>query len=232
MKKCFPLIGLILLIFMLVSCAEVTYNGEEFSYVKENGGLTVTKTTLTNPTELNIPKSEGGKNVLRIDDLAFDGIVNNGNLDNVIKISVPDTVTYIGSSAFANLSSLEDITLSNSLYMISSKTFLLCKNLKSVVVPEGVKTIENNAFRKCYSLEYVILPLSIKRIDSSAFEVSTSDTKGVLNAVYYSGSSDDWNSVKAEKGDNDELFNNLYYYSETQILGNYWHYVDGKPTKW
>ncbi len=232
MKKCFPLIGLILLIFMLVSCGNATYNGEEFSYAKENKGLTVTSTTLTNPTELNIPETDGGKTVLRIDDLAFDGLVNNGNLDNVKKITVPNTVTYIGSSAFANLPSLEEITLSNSLYMLSSKTFLLCKNLKSVIVPEGVRTIENNVFRKCYSLEYVVLPTSIKRIDTSAFEVSTSDTKGVLNAVYYSGSSDEWNKVKAEKGDNDELFSNLYYYSETEISGNYWHYVDGKPTKW
>lgn len=232
MKKCFPLIGLILLIFMLVSCGEVSYSGEEFNYIKENKGLTLTGTRLTNPTELNIPEVDGGLTVKRIDDLAFDGISNNYNLDNVVKITLPNTIEYIGSSAFANLPSLEEIVLSNSLYMISSKTFLLCKSLKTLTIPEGVRTIESYAFRKCYLLEYVILPSSIKRIDSSAFYISTSTTSGVLNAVYYSGSKDDFSKVKVENYNNDELFSNVYYYSETEISGNYWHYVEGNPTKW
>lgn len=63
-------------------------------------------------------------------------------------ISLPDTVTYIGTNAFTN-----------------------CKNLSSLVLPEGLVEIAYNAFYSC-SLSSIVLPESLERLDDYAFNLS------------------------------------------------------------
>ncbi len=61
-----------------------------------------------------------------------------------------------------------------------------------------------------------------------------------FSCVYYMGTPEEWEKIEiigkyGGIGANIELMNaTRYYYSETQPTepGNYWHYVDGKPTPW
>jgi hypothetical protein len=55
-----------------------------------------------------------------------------------------------------------------------------------------------------------------------------------LTAVYYGGAgAAAWNAVSIYSDGNAPLTNaTRYYYSATYQAGNYWHYVDGTPTKW
>ena len=132
---------------------------------------------------------------------------------------IPDdgSVTDIGKYAFGRLDSLTAIVVPDSITCIHSYAFTGCTNLKVLVIGSGVKKIE----------EYIL---------------SEPKYPGAMD-VFYKGSEADWKNVVISGRDyfgafegNPVLLNevNFYYYSETQPTepGNYWHYVDGKPTPW
>lgn len=82
--------------------------------------------------------------------------VENMDTSNIKKIVMPDTVTYIGESAFADSSDgvpLEEVVLSKNLKTIGPWAFSGCFELKSIDIPESVNEIENGAFSGCYSLK-------------------------------------------------------------------------------
>ena len=60
-------------------------------------------------------------------------------------VTMPDTVVYIGDSAFMNCSSLGTIGLSNTLRGINAETFSGCTGLQSLSIPESVDYIESGA---------------------------------------------------------------------------------------
>lgn len=98
-------------------------------------------------TEVTIPS--------KIDGYTVTG-VENMDTSNIKKIVMPDTVTYIGESAFADSSDgvpLEEVVLSKNLKTIGPWAFSGCFELKSIDIPESVTEIENGAFSGCYSLE-------------------------------------------------------------------------------
>lgn len=98
-------------------------------------------------TEVTIPS--------KIDGYTVTG-VENMDTSNVRKIVMPDTVTYIGESAFADSSDgvpLEEVVLSKNLKTIGPWAFSGCLELKSIDIPESVTEIENGAFSDCYSLK-------------------------------------------------------------------------------
>lgn len=98
-------------------------------------------------TEVTIPS--------KIDGYTVTG-VENMDTSNVRKIVMPDTVTYIGESAFADSSDgvpLEEVVLSKNLKTIGPWAFSGCLELKSIDIPESVNEIENGAFSGCYSLK-------------------------------------------------------------------------------
>lgn len=98
-------------------------------------------------TEVTIPS--------KIDGYTVTG-VENMDTSNIKKIVMPDTVTYIGESAFADSSDgvpLEEVVLSKNLKTIGPWAFSRCFELKSIDIPESVNEIEYGAFSGCYSLE-------------------------------------------------------------------------------
>ncbi len=234
MKKIFPIFLLaILVLCTLTSCGDEYYYTENFTYVIENGGLTLTSCNITSSEEIIIPEvEENGKKVLRIDPMTFSNYVHESQYNKLKTIVVPDSVTYIGVSAFEYCEALTSITLSNKLTTMTSQLFLHCTSLSSVRIPSSVKIIEDYVFRKCYNLENVIIPTSVTKINSSAFKIGITEKPGVFKHAYYEGSMEEFNKISIESYNNEELLNNVYYYSETKIEGNYWHYVDNVATVW
>jgi hypothetical protein len=59
---------------------------------------------------------------------------------------IPDSVTEIGSCAFANCINLTSITIPDSVVCIGESAFSGCRNLKSVIIPDSVTKIGSGAF--------------------------------------------------------------------------------------
>lgn len=96
------------------------------------------------------------------------------DVDTVVDFSVPESVmgyqvVGINTSLFRNNSKIETVTLPNTITEIGSEMFYNCYNLREIIIPEGVETIGNNAFYNCSSLESVELPDSVRTINYQAF---------------------------------------------------------------
>ena len=101
--------------------------------------------------------------ITEIDDGAFHKL-------KMKKITIPDSVTKIGSSAFWYCGLLDKITIPNGVTEISSSTFRGCSSLKEVNLPNAVTSIGSNAFDGCCALGEITIPDSVTSIGNFAFE--------------------------------------------------------------
>ncbi len=115
-----------------------------------NGEL-VTEVTLTTAT--------------KIGDYAFN------RYDSLTSITIPSSVTSIGSDAFNNCSLLGTVTFGegSKLESIGSSAFSICSNLTSITIPSGVTSIGDSAFYRCTSLTSIEIPSSVASIGGDAF---------------------------------------------------------------
>ena len=90
-------------------------------------------------------------------------------------ITIPDSVTSIGSSAFAN-TDLTSIVLGNGITIIEDSTFNSCTNLTSITIPNSVTSIGYSAFFYCSNLILDSLPNSLAYIGDYAFSGCTNLT--------------------------------------------------------
>lgn len=87
----------------------------------------------------------------------YEGIYGDGCFNNCTKlktVSLPSTLTSIGSDFFMSCTSLVEIDIPTSVVYISSKAFY-ATGLKSVTIHEGVADIEREAFSCCDYLEEI-----------------------------------------------------------------------------
>ena len=110
-----------------------------------------------------------GSNVTRIGEGAFSNYC-----ETVISITIPDSITSIGSYAFAYCTSLTSVTIPNSVTLIGNEAFRNCTSLKSVTIGNSVTSIGKETFRYCSSLTSVTIPDSVTLIGNYAFRNCTS----------------------------------------------------------
>lgn len=91
--------------------------------------------------------------------------------DNIglTSVTIPNTVTTIGGSAFFGNNSLSSITIPSSVRTIGSSAFNRCKSLGSIVIPNGVTKIDYLTFGVCHALSSVTIPNSVSIIGDKAF---------------------------------------------------------------
>ena len=75
----------------------------------------------------------------------------------VKSITLPNTITSIGESAFAGCSKLESINIPSSVESIGKNAFWECSSLKSINIPSKVQDIYLNTFSGCSSLKTLII---------------------------------------------------------------------------
>ncbi|MGN0610519.1 MAG: leucine-rich repeat domain-containing protein [Ruminiclostridium sp.] len=92
--------------------------------------------------------------------------------DNLTSITIPDSVTDIGDNAFSNCKNLAEITISRNTESIGDAAFFHCEKLKSVVIPESVKSIGVMAFYGCIRLASITIPDSVTDIGIGAFALT------------------------------------------------------------
>ena len=84
-------------------------------------------------------------------------------------VAIPDSVTSVGTSAFAYLEGLTSVTIPNSVTNIGSYAFVDCTGLTSVTMPVSVKHIEMAAFEGCSGLTSVTIPDSVTTVEDWTF---------------------------------------------------------------
>ncbi len=176
-----------------------------FTYDVSDDGATITGYNGTD-TEVSIPESINGINVIAIGDLTFAGN------EAITSIVIPDNVSNISEGAFANCENLTTITVgeSNSKYT-SVDGVLFNKDLTELIQYPTGKADDG-----------YIVPDSVTGIKAYAF--SGCD---VLKYIFYSGSESEWADIAI--GDNNEsLINAVVHYNST---GHSYEYkIDNVPT--
>ena len=85
-------------------------------------------------------------------------------------VTIPNSVTTIGSGVFANNQKLSTAILGNGITEIASGMFGSCGSLASFTIPEGVTSIGDNAFQMCWSLRSIKLPETLTAIGEYVFD--------------------------------------------------------------
>ena len=94
-------------------------------------------------------------------------------------VTIPDSVTSIGSSAFSGCTGLTSVTIPDSVTSIDSSAFYGCTRLTSVIIGNGVTSIGSSAFSGCTGLTSVTITDSVTSIGSAAF----SDCSGLTSVT-------------------------------------------------
>lgn len=119
-----------------------------------------------------IPATIEGKPVTTIASNSF------FNLASLTDIIFPNTLTNVGSLAFANCTGLRNLTLPPG--VIGSGVFSNCTALTNLVVPNNVTSLFHREFSGCTALTSLTLPGSISSLGAQAFQNCSN-----LNAIYF-----------------------------------------------
>jgi hypothetical protein len=92
-----------------------------------------------------------------------------GNCTSLTAINIPDSVTNIEEAAFLGCTNLTSVIMSNNITIIMNNLFRSCTNLTNVIIGNKINTISTDAFRDCSSLTNITLPSSIQNIGNNAF---------------------------------------------------------------
>ena len=91
-----------------------------------------------------------------------------GQCDNLLSVTLPQSVMVIGDSAFYNCKKLYSADLLNGITYIGNAAFLGCA-ITSVIIPNSVTRIGDGTFKDCTSLTSVAIPNSVTSIGNEAF---------------------------------------------------------------
>jgi len=84
-------------------------------------------------------------------------------------VTIPDSVTEIGESAFRDCTGLADMTIPDSVTVIGTDAFCGCIGLAEVAIPGNVTEIGSGAFSYCNGLTEVTIPDSVTEIGPETF---------------------------------------------------------------
>ena len=169
-----------------IGVSSCTVHNSKLLYELNETGYTVSAGKYYDETDVVIPATYNGKKVTKIANSAFSYVKNK---ENIKSITIPNSVTSIGDSAFWGCSSLTSITIPNSVTSIGGSAFEDCSKLTSITIPNGITTIVYRTFSGCSSLTSVTIGNSVTSIGSEAFYNCSSLTSVTIgNSVTSIGS--------------------------------------------
>lgn len=109
-------------------------------------------------------------------------------------ISIPNSVTEVGESAFYECKSLKNVHIPQNVTNIGVYAFRN-SGVENVYISEGIKTLSSKMFAYCDNLTNISIPYSVVNISSSAFVECEN-----LKNIYYAGSADSWDAITIKSG--------------------------------
>ncbi|MCR5522557.1 MAG: leucine-rich repeat domain-containing protein [Clostridia bacterium] len=149
---------------------------------KENNEAEICGVTDFSVSELEIPSSIDGHTVTSISGIDEDSRFS--GCRRLQKVTLPNTLTFIGSDAFSGCASITEITIPKGVKRIRNSAFENCTALSSVTFNSDLEEIYFDAFKGCKALNKISLPDGIKDIGYDAF----SDTGFSASAANWDGS--------------------------------------------
>ena len=137
--------------------------GSDFGYTLDANNLATITAYYGTATEISIPSTIDGYTVTAIGS----GIFMN---TSITAVTIPNTVTSIGSNAFYQCRSLASITMGTGVQTVGNSVFDSCTGLRSIIIPDSVITIGDCAFSSCYNLSNVTMGTGVQTIGYSAFQ--------------------------------------------------------------
>ena len=164
---------------------EASYKGYKYAYTVNGGNATITKflgpDDSANPVDsastvsydIEIPEKLGIYTVTGLGKDSFTGYPFAGDWykfgRNIRSVTIPQSVTSIGDSAFSFCIALTEVTIPQSVTSIGDSAFVGCEKLDSLTIDDAATSIGNWAFAQCYVLSKLSLGKKIKTIGDHAF---------------------------------------------------------------
>lgn len=154
----------------------------KYAYKENEDGETVTITEFLGPVDpanpgpydIDIPeKLDGytvtglGKDSFSIDDLYSP--LYEIHLNKIHSVTIPQSVTSIGDSAFAGCHNLDSVTINDAATSIGNRAFTECPLTTTLSLGKKITTIGDEAFYDCRGLTSVTIPPSVTSIGKKAF---------------------------------------------------------------
>ena len=163
--------------FVLIKSSSVsTGQTSDYTYTVMVGVAIITKYTGTGGA-ITIPSTLGGYPTVAIgysDPSVFSGAF--ASCSSLTSVTIPSSVTTIGTKAFYFCSSLTSVTIPSSVTTIGEFAFFGCSSLTSMIIPSSVTTIRNYTFDGCSSLTSVTIGSGVITIGEFAFSGCSSLT--------------------------------------------------------
>ena len=164
---------------------EASYKGYKYAYTVNGGNATITKflgpDDSANPVDsastvsydIEIPEKLGIYTVTGLGKDSFTGYPFAGDWykfgRNIRSVTIPQSVTSIGDSAFSFCIALTEVTIPQSVTSIGKDAFVGCEKLDSLTIDDAATSIGDWAFAQCYVLSKLSLGKKIKTIGDYAF---------------------------------------------------------------
>ena len=162
---------------LTVQAAKTEFTDEILTYTIQKDGVYISDCVETT-SAVYIDEEIDGYKILGIEDGAF------AECTKLTEVSLPDTITYMGTGAFSGCSSLEKINFPSGMTEIPEQTFALCGSLREIEIPDTVKTIGQYAFSYCDDLTWFEIPEGVTTISAYAFAFSNMpETLNIPNGV-------------------------------------------------
>jgi len=142
---------------------EIVVSGQNQNYSSDGGVMFNKKKTAI----ILFPPGKQGSYVIPNTVTSIEGAFS--GCTGLTDITIPNSVTSIGGSAFLGCTGLTGIIIPNSVTSIGGSAFAHCIGLTDVTIPNSVTSIGDSAFRDCTGLTSITIPNSITSISGWAF---------------------------------------------------------------
>ncbi len=140
---------------------------EDWDWVENADGSISIAEYFGSGIEIEVPSALGGREVTAIGQGVFQ------NNENIVRVTIPDTVKMIDADTFSWCRSLQSVFLPEGLEIIGNNAFCMCVSLQKVSLPDSLKKIGEGAFSSCFGLEEIKIPAQIEKIEKWAFSNCT-----------------------------------------------------------
>ena len=147
-----------------------SYGASDFTYTLDSSGSATITAYKGSESNLTIPSTIDGHNVITIGSHAFDESRNSTNGHTIKNVVISEGIKRIELLAFAKCTNLETVKLPESLTFIDMQTFIQCSKLKSINIPSKIDNIANSTFQETGFTEFDI-PENVKSIANRALGI-------------------------------------------------------------